>query len=720
LRLAHTLTKGLKIVLIVDGLDEYKSDQADLVDFFKGLTSGSTVKAIVSSRPEPLFMNALQACPSLRMDLLTKDDMEFYVTSKLELHRHMRRFLSTNAGCLQDISTTAAKQSSGVFLWTALVVRLLEEMLDTGCFLHELSEAIYVYPVEISALFRHMLLRAKEGHKTERFRIFTFARIAGETERRFPSLLRFWFFLSESPGTSVGAQSEFPDKGATSQDQLDIAADRIQSRCCGLLECVTRATSKEYCDEFEGIVIPFHRTLFDFLREPEVIKMMAQQSGNFQPSSRLLESILWCLKRRWMWRTRSSEHWEALKTMLESAMVYLRRSEDQSPSPADYLQSLDAAMVEVWAAMKRNADSSRAFPDYQMPWFQLLDKVDVRSVHDLRPHHYRVWLALSYRLSRTVKDTTNVTLVEWDVGWGHVSTLMICWAVYTKVECPMDPEITFMILHLARKCNLKGPNLWERPLWEIVLLMRPLGPALTTLPRYCQEIIADCSSRFRAFNKWAHIVQAMMKAGETLQHSCPLLGHGQKSGRGEKISARENIESGITNYLLNRAGRSSTFEANGLMPCATKSSDESSDICVDVDQLHRLLESTSIDGDDCMKGSESCSDISQEKLQQHERKGKEHDNTQPVDATGCEKPLLPKHQLSPQSESTETVPTDEGPNFVQIITREVFEAVENLGSNTRTETLVTSITERQRVVVDLCSRQRRQEAGSSCLDFGLP
>ncbi|KAH8760434.1 hypothetical protein F5883DRAFT_563716 [Diaporthe sp. PMI_573] len=212
----------------------------------------------------------------------------------------------------------------------------------------------------------------------------------------------------------------------------------------------------------------------------------------------------------------------------------------------------------------------------------------------------------------------------------------------------------------------------------------------------------------------------MMKAGETLQHSCPLLGHGQKSGRGEKISAREIIESGITNYLSNRAGRSSTFEANGLMPCATKSSDESSDTCVDVDQLHRLLESTSIDGDDCMKGSESCSNISQEKLQQHERKGKEHDNTQPVDATGCEKPLLPKHQLSPQSESTETVPTDEGPNFVQIITREVFEAVENLGSNTRTETLVTSITERQRVVVDLCSRQRRQEADSSWPVVGLP
>ncbi|KAH8760433.1 hypothetical protein F5883DRAFT_425727, partial [Diaporthe sp. PMI_573] len=171
LRLAHTLTKGLKIVLIVDGLDEYKGDQADLVDFFKDLTSGSTVKAIVSSRPEPLFMNALQACQSLRMDLLMKDDMELYVTSKLELHRHMRRFLSTNAGCLQDISTTVAKQSSGVFLWTALVVRLLEEMLDTGCFLRELSEAIYAYPVEISALFRHMLLRAKEGHKTERFRI---------------------------------------------------------------------------------------------------------------------------------------------------------------------------------------------------------------------------------------------------------------------------------------------------------------------------------------------------------------------------------------------------------------------------------------------------------------------------------------------------------------------------------------------------------------------
>ncbi|KAK2604891.1 hypothetical protein N8I77_007784 [Diaporthe amygdali] len=359
--LAQNFTKGLKIALVVDGLDEYQGDQSDLVDLFKKLTAGSNIKAIVSSRPEPLFTDALRTYPSLRMDLLTRRDMELYVKSKLGNQLRMQHLLAKDAGILEELSKSVATQSSGVFLWTTLVVKLLREMLEDGCFLHELQQAVYAYPVEISDLYRHMLLRMREGHKSEGFRIFRLAQLAKQIEGCFPSLLRFWFFVSELPGGSVQASSELPDR-ATFQEQLEITTKRIQSRCCGLLECVTHAATGEDYDE--GLVKPFHRTVSDFLREPDVIDMIEKQTGDFQPHSRLLETILWCLKRKWVWRTTSREHWEALKKQLELVMVYLGLSEDRKTSRTDYLNTLDEAMVQFWGR-KREAKSRKAFADYQ-------------------------------------------------------------------------------------------------------------------------------------------------------------------------------------------------------------------------------------------------------------------------------------------------------------------------------------------------------------------
>lgn len=736
LRLSQTLTQGLKIVLMVDGLDEYQGDQSDLVDLFKQLTSGSAIKAIVSSRPEPLFVDALRSCPSLRMDLLTRHDMGLYVKSNLESNLHMQRLLSRKPGTLQELSSAVAKQSSGVFLWTALVVKLLRGMLEAGCFLHELSKAVYAYPVELSALFRHMLLRTREDYKGEGFRIFTFARIAEETEGCFPSLLRFWFFLSELPGSSVQAGSELSDR-ATFQDQLDMAADRIQSRCCGLFECDLHPVAGEHYDDYdEGLVKPFHRTISDFLREPDVIKMMKENSGDFQPNSRLLESMLWCLKRRWMWRTTSREHWDALKKHLESAMVYLGLSEDQTPTPAVYLQSLDRAMSKFWG-LKRDAKSRKAFADYKKPWFQLLNKADVRILHDLEPQHSNLWIALSYGLSSVVKDTMNVDHVQWDAGWGHISTLMICLAIYKDVDCPMDPEIVGLILNLAEKSKSEGTHLWERTAWEIVLFMRPLGPALAILPQYCQQMTTACASRTLAFERWAHLVRAMADSGATFRHLLPSLGHNSSNGRTKGIPARRIIEDGITAYSNSRIQRHSGFAAKTLLSSATIPETESIEALSPVGGLQRLLSSASTDGDNTLSAYSSCSELSKASRPKRKKKGKKQDNTKTIDQTHREQPPSLPCQSILQLEPRETSSSEKWQDKVQAAemdlqnrvtcskcdtirhlaiemdfdARSIFEAIDSLGSAS-TQALVNWILERQGVSDDARSYKPEQVAKS--------
>jgi NACHT domain-containing protein len=70
-----------KLVIFIDGLDEYHSKHIDLLDLIQSFL-GPGVKVCVSSRPWVLFKEAFKTRPSLRLEYLTQSDMEFFVESK--------------------------------------------------------------------------------------------------------------------------------------------------------------------------------------------------------------------------------------------------------------------------------------------------------------------------------------------------------------------------------------------------------------------------------------------------------------------------------------------------------------------------------------------------------------------------------------------------------------------------------------------------------------
>ena len=60
----------INICLILDGLDEFEGDVAEeslLVDIIQGLTKNHRIKAIGSSRPEPLFIDRLSSYRGIRL-----------------------------------------------------------------------------------------------------------------------------------------------------------------------------------------------------------------------------------------------------------------------------------------------------------------------------------------------------------------------------------------------------------------------------------------------------------------------------------------------------------------------------------------------------------------------------------------------------------------------------------------------------------------------------
>lgn len=62
---------SLKILLFVDGVDEFDGDHAEMSRYFRELATNSVFKIIISSRPILAYVEAFKRCPSLRLQDLT-------------------------------------------------------------------------------------------------------------------------------------------------------------------------------------------------------------------------------------------------------------------------------------------------------------------------------------------------------------------------------------------------------------------------------------------------------------------------------------------------------------------------------------------------------------------------------------------------------------------------------------------------------------------------
>jgi hypothetical protein len=102
---------------LVDGLDEFDGEGAELADFIQDAVSlRANVKICVASRPWLVFEDAFQKLPSLRIEVLTSADLNLFVTDKLcgnRMFLELQKVQPQEAECL--ISEVTEK-ASGVFL----------------------------------------------------------------------------------------------------------------------------------------------------------------------------------------------------------------------------------------------------------------------------------------------------------------------------------------------------------------------------------------------------------------------------------------------------------------------------------------------------------------------------------------------------------------------------------------------------------------------------
>lgn len=125
----QNLPDDLRICFLVDGIDEYTGDHNEICDLFLDVTKHARVKALLSSRPIPACVHRFENCPKLRLQDLTRKDIELYVRDHLGSNSLMNRMEHAEPGLTTALTTKVTDRASGVFFWVFLVVRNLQNGL---------------------------------------------------------------------------------------------------------------------------------------------------------------------------------------------------------------------------------------------------------------------------------------------------------------------------------------------------------------------------------------------------------------------------------------------------------------------------------------------------------------------------------------------------------------------------------------------------------------
>ena len=269
---------GICICFFLDGLDEYDGDIDLLKTWIFDLNTHRHVKVCVSSRPEEAFRRAFTGMPQLRLQDLTRGDIELYIHDRLEsripdsLEIYRSAASAPNKFTKQQLVEKMLRSADGVFLWVKLVVRDLLIGLEAGESLEQLHTRLEETPLEIRGLYAHMLKkvpRSLEPRTISYLSLMLATHIWGDNnvDSEGASGLKLlelacsqddlWKMVSNSD-LSFGSESSF--------DQI---CNRLESQivfcCAGLLD-IEDLVEKEMPQKHFRALNFIHRSAIEFLQ----------------------------------------------------------------------------------------------------------------------------------------------------------------------------------------------------------------------------------------------------------------------------------------------------------------------------------------------------------------------------------------------------------------------------------------------------------------------
>lgn len=184
--LIKAITPALRVCIFIDGLDECSGDHRELLGLVSQVADNQDVKVCFSSRPERSFEEFLPSC-SLRLQDLTKEDMQVYVKTKIDGIPQIQSLSSDKVSWKDEMRRLIVERAQGVFLWVELVTKSQINGIRNGDDLATLERKLSCLPGEVEELYSRMLAKM-DGYESEAARYLQVA-------HHFTENLPHWYIL---------------------------------------------------------------------------------------------------------------------------------------------------------------------------------------------------------------------------------------------------------------------------------------------------------------------------------------------------------------------------------------------------------------------------------------------------------------------------------------------------------------------------------------------
>jgi hypothetical protein len=268
-----------RFCFFIDGLDEFEDKDytwAELARYLNDLVdSTDDVKICVSSREFPVFESRFPANQRLRLQDLTKEDIQKFIQQKLEeaiLDRqiYFQRLEKENTNVSKELERMVASKADGVFLWVALTLKLLCLAFDNHDSFASLEKSIDTIPVELDEFFQFILNSIPKHDRQRAYcKLHFVLKFPGTTY-----LIQFPFFDQCLENKKFAKNQEVGDVDVDDEEianLLNTARAQVTGQCRGLLEvCTARLIPIKPCEHdliLKEEVRFTHRSIPEFLEK---------------------------------------------------------------------------------------------------------------------------------------------------------------------------------------------------------------------------------------------------------------------------------------------------------------------------------------------------------------------------------------------------------------------------------------------------------------------
>ncbi|KAF2757342.1 hypothetical protein EJ05DRAFT_386847 [Pseudovirgaria hyperparasitica] len=336
----HKRSATHRFCFFIDGLDECGDDHDELAEWLEQLCQhNSNMKLVLSSRSWNVFEDAFGSYASMKMQDLTRPDIERYVASKLERSRGMKILLLAHPGAAEVFKSLICTRADGVFLWVSLAVDSLLRGFSNSDSLEQLTQRVESLPKEIEGLYSMIFDSIDPMYRCSAARLLLVMLEVSDLES-----ISVCFLTETSMETAMDATIE----DLTYKDVLiydETAQRRLDAYTRGLLELSKSSdlSSSTRCKR----VLFIHRSFADFCRTDPFLAILLKDSGeDFDPHHAMMCAKLMQLKKN-IWLSNDHNQPRALGSVLTSLWHHARKTQKPIQSRSSILEETEETLKVI-------------------------------------------------------------------------------------------------------------------------------------------------------------------------------------------------------------------------------------------------------------------------------------------------------------------------------------------------------------------------------------